>query len=67
MNTQTHLLLAAALLCRRDAPWRNTAVIAGAFAPDLGVYGLWVWSKAAGVPEGDVWRTIYFAEPMQTV
>ena len=67
MNTQTHLLIAAALLCRPNAPMRNTAVITGALAPDLGVYGLWAWSKAAGVPERDVWSTIYFAEPMQTI
>lgn len=67
MNTQTHLLLAAALLCRPNAPKRNAAVIAGALAPDLGVFGLWIWSKLAGVVESEVWRTIYFAEPMQTI
>lgn len=67
MNTQTHLLLAAALFCRPNAPKRNAAVIAGALAPDAGVYGLYVWSKLAGVPEREVWRTIYFQEPMQTV
>lgn len=42
-------------------------VLTGAFVPDLGVYGLFAWSKLAGVPESEVWRTIYFAEPMQTV
>ena len=67
MNTQTHLLLAAALFCRPNRPRRNAAVLAGAFVPDLGVYGLFAWSKIAGVPESDVWRRIYFAEPMQTV
>ena len=71
MNTQTHLLLATALLARPrgdgGTPARNAAVLAGALAPDLGVYGLFVWSKLAGVPESEVWRRIYFAEPMQAV
>lgn len=67
MNTQTHLLLAAALFCRPERPKRNAVVLAGAFVPDLGVYGLFAWSKIAGVPEADVWRRIYFAEPMQTI
>ena len=67
MNTQTHLLLAAALFVRPGRPRANAAVIAGALVPDAGVYGLFAWSKLAGVPETEVWRTIYFAEPMQTV
>ena len=71
MNTQTHLLIACALLARPTdgggARTRNAAVVAGALAPDAGVYGLYAWSKLAGVPERDVWRSIYFAEPMQTI
>ena len=71
MNTQTHLLVAAALLARPTdrggTRARNAAVVAGALAPDAGVYGLFAWSKLAGVPENDVWRRIYFAEPVQTI
>ena len=71
MNTQTHLLIAGALLARPakrgGTPARNAAVIAGALAPDAGVYGLFAWSKLAGVPEREVWRSVYFAEPMQTI
>ena len=67
MNTQTHLLIAAALLARPLATRANIAVVAGALVPDAGVYGLFAWSKLAGVAEREVWRTIYFAEPMQTV
>ena len=71
MNTQTHLLIAGALLCRRridgGTPLRNGAVVAGALLPDAGVYGLFLWSKLAGVPERDLWSRIYFSEPMQTV
>lgn len=76
MNTQTHLLLAAALFWRpvqgpadekRRTRWRNAAVLAGAFVPDAGVYGFFVWSKLAGVPEREAWGTLYFAPPMQSV
>ena len=55
------------MFCRPGWTKRNAAVLAGAFAPDLGVYGLFAWSKVAGVPEAEVWRGIYFSEPMQTV
>ena len=67
MNTQTHLLLAAALLARRGRPRAKAAVLAGALMPDAGVLGLYAWAKATGVPDGQVWRVIYFAEPMQSV
>ena len=63
MNTQTHVLLAAALLSKPDAPARNTAVIAGALIPDLAIYTLFVWSKFAGIPERRVWNELYFNPP----
>ena len=63
MNTQTHVLLAAALLSKPDAPARNTAVIAGALVPDLAIYTLFVWSKLAGIPERTVWSTLYYQPP----
>lgn len=65
MNTQTHLLVAAALLTRPDRPARNAAVIAGALVPDLAIYTLFVWSKVAGIPEMTVWRELYFSPPWQ--
>lgn len=68
MMTQTHFLVAAALFCRRDRPERqNVAVLAGAFAPDAAIYGLYVWSKIAGIPERRLWDEVYFAEPMTTL
>lgn len=68
MMTQTHFLVAAALLCRPDRPARqNAAVLAGAFAPDAAIYGLFVWSKLAGIPERRLWDEIYFSEPMTTL
>lgn len=66
--TQTHFLVAAALFCRPDRPARqNVAVLAGAFAPDLAIYGLFVWSKIAGIPERTLWDVVYFSEPMTTL
>ncbi|WP_136660248.1 hypothetical protein [Nitratireductor sp. XY-223] len=63
MNTQTHVLLAAAILAKPGEPARNTAVIAGALVPDLAIYTLFVWSKFAGVPERTVWSELYFQPP----
>lgn len=40
MNTQTHLLLASALLTKRGEKARNIAIVAGALLPDLPVYAL---------------------------
>ena len=67
MNTQTHILLAAALLCRPNAPRANAAVLAGAIVPDAAVTLLFVWGQASGVPPNELWGRIYFGEPMQTV
>ncbi len=63
MNTQTHVLLAAAILAKPGAPARNTAIIAGALIPDLAIYTLFVWSKLAGIPERTVWNTLYYNPP----
>ena len=63
MNTQTHVLLAAALLSKPGSPARNTAVIAGALVPDLAIYTLFVWSKLAGIPERRVWNELYYNPP----
>ncbi len=63
MNTQTHLLLAAAILAKPDRRSRNTAVIADALAPDLAIYTLFAWSKVVGIPERRVWNELYFATP----
>jgi len=63
MNTQTHVLLAAALLAKPNAPARNTAIVAGSLVPDLAIYTLFVWSKFAGIPEPVVWNQLYYAPP----
>ncbi len=66
MNSQTHLLVAATLFCRPDAPKINTAALLGAFVPDAAIYGLWFWSKFNGVPERKVWNELYWQQPWQT-
>ena len=63
MNTQTHVLLAAAILAKPNAPARNTAIIVGSLVPDLAIYTLFVWSKIAGIPERKVWSELYYAPP----
>lgn len=63
MNTQTHILLAAALLAKPGQPARNSAVIAGALAPDIAIYTLVVWSKFAGIPKHTVWSQLYYSPP----
>ncbi|MCR9135800.1 MAG: hypothetical protein NXI27_07395 [Alphaproteobacteria bacterium] len=63
MNTQTHVLLAAAILAKPNASARNSAVIIGALVPDLAIYTLFVWSKFAGIPEPTVWNELYYNPP----
>ncbi len=65
MNTQTHLLMAAAILARPGDRRRNAAVAAGALLPDLAIYAMFLWSKIAGVAEREVWRVWYFTPPWQ--
>lgn len=66
MNTQTHLLVAAALFAKPDAPKRNTALIIGALLPDAAIFALFGWAVVTGVPQETLWREIYFSEPMLT-
>lgn len=68
MNTQTHVLLASALLARPGGDNRsgNAAVIAGALLPDAVIFVMFVWSKLIGAPESEVWSTWYFNPPWLT-
>ena len=67
VNSQTHLLISAALLARPDRPLRNAAVIAGAILPDASIYALVTWAKMNDVPERTIWRELYWQDPWQTV
>ncbi len=66
MNSQTHLLIAATLIAEPGQPRRNMAALAGAFAPDAAIYGLWIWSKVQGIPESTIWGELYWRQPWQT-
>lgn len=68
MNTQTHILLAAALFARpgRAHRLRNTAVLAGALLPDALIFVMFIWSKIIGAPETEVWNVWYFTPPWLT-
>lgn len=67
MNTQTHLLIAAAIFAKPDQPKRNTALIIGALLPDIAIFGLFGWAMLAGIPQNELWGRIYFSEPMLTL
>lgn len=67
MNTQTHLLVAAAIFAKPDQRGRNTALIIGALLPDIAIFGLFAWAMMAGVPQNELWGRIYFSEPMLTL
>lgn len=66
MNTQTHLLVAAALFAKPDKPKRNVALIIGALLPDLAILILFGWAVLTGIPQSELWSSIYFSEPMLT-
>ncbi|WP_319531765.1 hypothetical protein [uncultured Cohaesibacter sp.] len=67
MNTQTHLLISAFALARPGKPLRNIAVLVAAFLPDAPIFGLVAWAKMNDVPERDIWRTLYWQDPWQTL
>ena len=67
MMTQTHMLVASAIFASPKRPIRqNIAIVFGGFVPDLAVFGLFIWSKLQGIPEHQLWREVYFSEPMLT-
>ena len=67
MMTQTHGLIAAALLAHSGRPSKhNAAILFGSFVPDAAIYCLFIWSKFAKIPEQHLWQKTYFSEPMLT-
>ena len=67
MMTQTHMLIASTVFASPARPVRhNLAIVFGSFVPDIAVFGLFVWSKMVGIPEHQLWREVYFSEPMLT-
>lgn len=61
------MLTAATLLTRKDKPLRNSAVLLGSLLPDLSIFILFGWARANGIPQYEIWRTIYWQEPWQTL
>ncbi len=67
MMSQTHVLMASALLARPNQKLRASAILIGAIVPDLAIFALFGWSKFAGIPEATVWRDLYWQQPWQTL
>ncbi|MEM0985374.1 MAG: cobalamin biosynthesis protein CobQ [Pseudomonadota bacterium] len=67
MMTQTHLLVAAAVLARPGTPRRNAACVAGALAPDLAILALFGWAVAAGIPQSTLWGETYWRAEWQSI
>ena len=67
MMSQTHVLISAALLTRRDAPMRNGAVLLGAMLPDLSIYAIYFLSRWQGIESRLIWDEVYWQEPSQTL
>ena len=68
MMTQTHGLIAAALLTSPSRSKRhNFSVLLGSLMPDMAIFGLYAWSKIEKIPESILWRDVYFSEPMLTL
>ena len=70
MNTQTHMLLASAVLGRRagrTSGAEHAAILGGALAPDLSIYVLATFAAATGVTGEALWGELYWSEPWQTL
>ena len=63
VNTQTHLLLSAALFATPGRPLRNAAALAGGLVPDLSIFVMYGWGKLNSVSERVIFREWYF-EPV---
>jgi len=77
LNTQAHLLLAAALLCRssNDRPiatrtdgksecrvWPvNVAVLVGALVPDISLFVMFAQARLRGISDDIIWGELYYS------
>lgn len=67
MNTQAHVLLAAALLARPDRPRRMVALVAGALVPDVIIFWMVFWERFAnGLTFRQIFEEAYFSGYWQT-
>jgi len=67
MNTVAHMLVASAVLARRESPKRNLAVLAGALLPDASMFVFFGWSRIQGWSGEETWNIHYWTEPWQTL
>jgi len=72
MNTPTHLLISSVILARpgdeRGGKRWNMAVIAGALVPDAAIFVMFLWTRLIeGASELEVWSTVYWSEPWQSL
>ncbi len=68
MNTQAHLIMAAAMFARPNAPRITTAALIGGFAPDFSLYFLFFWSRFVnGNSPEYIFRTQYYSDSWQAV
>jgi len=83
VNTQTHLLLAAALFARstKTSPHAsdridqsrvssrliNLAVLAGALIPDVSLFVMFGQAKARGIADDVIWGEMYFSSLWQEI
>lgn len=67
MNTQSHVLLGAALFARREVPGTGIAAVAGSLAPDVPLYALFVIARVSGVSNSEFFQEMYWREPLPSV
>ncbi|MEL7462988.1 MAG: metal-dependent hydrolase [Pseudomonadota bacterium] len=67
MMTQTHILVGAALFARPGARWAGPAAFAGAIAPDLDVFVMWIAERMQGVSSCVIFRDRFWESPWTEV
>lgn len=66
MNTVAHIVIASAILARREQPRRNWVVILAALVPDFSMFVFFAWSRIMGWSGPETWDVKYWTEPWQT-
>lgn len=65
MQSQTHVLLALALLSKIDARRRNLTIFVGALIPDAFTYVAWAYYTLNGNSQTHIRDVLYFQNPTQ--
>ncbi len=66
MQTQGHVILNLAILGRRQHPSSNWPIMLGAFFPDSGLFGFYLFTRLVqGLSEREIWQTTYFSDEWQ--